>query len=109
MRSRIIETLDLGALSFLIPDFTFMLTLPLVLGALITLRQRRRQGLSEAHSYQSVFYAVLFVIPGARLVYFLQYPHHFSVRGHPESGQSTQPLVSWNLFASIHQGETEGT
>ncbi len=78
MRSRIIETLNLNTLSFLVPDFTFMLTLALILGALITLRQCRRHGFSEAHSYQAVFYAVLFVIPGARLVYFLQYPHHFS-------------------------------
>ena len=77
MRDRIIEILGLDSFGFLVPNYGFMLTLAIIVGVWLTLRESRRQGLAESHTYQAVFYAALFLLPGARVVYALQYPHLF--------------------------------
>lgn len=78
MRARIIGALALYRHDWLVPDYMFMLTSALILGAWLTLRRCRRYGIPEEDSYQAVFYALLFVFVGGRLIYSLQYWREFS-------------------------------
>ncbi len=78
MRSRIIDSLGLEDYSFLAPNYWFMLTLAIIVGAIITVRMARRHGLSEHDALQAVFYSVLLLFPMARLVYAIQYWDQFS-------------------------------
>ena len=91
MRARIISTLVLYRYDRLVPDYMFMLTSALILGAWLTVRRCRRHGLAEEDVYQAVFYALLLAFVGGRLVYFLQYSHEFM--GQP-----------WELLDPMHGG-----
>ena len=78
MRDRLMAALSPYHLQVLVPDYTFMLTSALILGAIMTVRRARRHGLSAEDAYQAVFYTLLAAFPGARVVYALQYWHQFS-------------------------------
>ncbi len=91
MRDRIVQWLSLQKFEFLVPHYGVMLTLALIVGAWMTVRRCRRQGLPEGDAYQAVFYALLLVFAGGRLIYSLQYFHEFSK--HP-----------WELLDPRHGG-----
>lgn len=78
MRERIIEAAGGGVFEILIPAFPTLLTITLFVACWLTLREARKQGLSDEQRYQAVFLSLLFVLPGARLIYALQYPEFYA-------------------------------
>ena len=58
MRARIISSLVLYRYDILVPDYMFMLSSALVLGAWLTMRRCSRYGVPEEAAYQAVFYAL---------------------------------------------------
>lgn len=78
MRSQIIASLGLEHYSFLVPDYWFMLSAAIILGACLTVRQARRLGMERDIATNAVFYSLLLLFPGARLVYAFQYWREFA-------------------------------
>jgi phosphatidylglycerol:prolipoprotein diacylglycerol transferase len=78
VRSRIIQELGLENWSFLVPDYWFMLSAAIILGACLTVRQARRLGMERDVAINAVFYSVLLLFPCARLVFAFQYWREFS-------------------------------
>ncbi len=78
MRDRIIHSLGLDQASFLVPDYWFMLSLAIILGAVMVVRLARRYGLAQDDATLAVFYSILFLFPLARLIYALQYWNQFA-------------------------------
>lgn len=77
MRPRLIEFLQAYHLGDLAPNYTFMLTLALIVGAYLTVRQARRTGLPPEISSRAIVHTVLLLFPLARLVYAIQYWSEF--------------------------------
>ncbi len=78
MRDRIIHTWGLDQVTFLVPDYWFMLSLAIILGAAMVVRLARRYGLVRDDAVLAVFYSILFLFPLARLIYALQYWNQFA-------------------------------
>ena len=55
-----------------------MLSAAIILGACLTVRQARRLGMDRDVAINAVFYSLLLLFPGARLVYAFQYWREFS-------------------------------
>ena len=77
MRPRLIDFLQPYHLGFLVPDYTFMLTFALIVGAFVTLRQARKAGLPPEISSRAILHSLLLLFPLARLVYAIQYWRQF--------------------------------
>ena len=105
MRSEIVSAVqESGLPSWLVPDYLFMLTFSIIVGALFSVRLWKSRGEDIRVAQDLLFYGILGLLVGSRFLYFSQYGFPGSMRawfgtaGFSLYGGLLGLLLVWSIY-----------